>query len=350
MKRAKIIFLAGLAAAFAAPAFAGVALTQNVESSGVHGAGAFKAESVMEFQGLKARKERTLKFTGSVMRFISGGKGKETLDIDRVDLDKRWALDSKRKTYTESPISVPQNGSPPQGEAAPASSQDAAPSAVRVVKTEFGVKDMSERKTVGEFSAEHYAIRYLLETQDAQTQQTRTYRMEADVWAAPWTADLKQASSEVAAFNKAYFDKMGLGLSSDEAQDFGFKLLALMTGANGQDLSQSLAEFQEKMSRVKGYPVELDVRWYPEQDSAAPAGADDASQDAGSDLSGGASQVAASFLGGLASKMVRNEMAKKEGSGAAAPAFSVRTVVESVKVKSLPESDFEVPAGYRKKA
>ncbi|HVA66998.1 MAG TPA: hypothetical protein VNK24_08760 [Elusimicrobiota bacterium] len=352
MKNANVVLTGGLAVLLASPALAGVTIRRSVQSSGVHGAGAFKAQSTLEFDGLKAQKTRTLKFTGSVLSFFSGKGGKTTMEIDRVDLDKRWALNPKSKTYTESPISLPPQKSGAQDQSAPAASESASrqPS-VRIVKTEFHVKDAGEKKQVGDFSAEHYAVDYLLETQDARSGQTQTYRMKADVWAAPWTKDLKLAADEQAAYNKAYLEKLGLGVSPEAGQDFGFKLLALMTGAGGKSLSQSEPEFEAKMARIKGYPVALDVRWYPVQDSAqsSQVQADQPSQDSGADLSGGASQVATNFLGGLAAKMARREIEKKEAGGQQ-PVFSVRTTVESVAVGSLPKSDFEVPAGYRKKS
>ncbi len=353
MKNANVVLAGGLAALLASPALAGVTIRQIVESSGVHGAGAFKSQSVLEYQGNEFRNASTLRFTGSVMRLFSGKSGKSSVDIDRVDLDKRWVLNPKNKTYTESPISPPrQKGGSVQDEGgASAPAANSGQSSVRVVKTEFDVKDAGEKKQIGDFSAERYAVSYLLETQDTQTGQARTYRMKADIWAAPWTKDLKEAADEQAAYNKAYLDKLGLGASPQDIQDFGFKLLALMTGANGEDFSRSEAELKAKMARIKGYLVELDVRWYSGGESAQPsqARADEPSRDSGVDLSGGASRAAESFLGGIAEKMARREIEKKEA-GAPEPAFSIRTIVESVKVGRLPQADFEVPAGYRKKS
>src|SRR5689334_6998931 len=101
----KTILAALLAAASCLPASADSVIRRRSESTGYRGMGAFESESLRKVSGVKAREEGTFKFTGAVLGRLSKKKG--AVDIIRVDLDKHWTLDPKKKTYTEASISQP---------------------------------------------------------------------------------------------------------------------------------------------------------------------------------------------------------------------------------------------------
>ena len=73
------------------------------KSGGFNGFGAHSGTTVQRIKGLKSRTETTMKFKGFLMKAANKKKGEEA-HITRIDLDKQWFLNLKKKTYTEHPI------------------------------------------------------------------------------------------------------------------------------------------------------------------------------------------------------------------------------------------------------
>ena len=76
-------------------ATAGVLIREKVNSNGFKGSGAFESSAT--------------RFTGAILKHVSGKEEKRSVILTRVDLDKRWLLDSVHKTYAESSVSTPRD-------------------------------------------------------------------------------------------------------------------------------------------------------------------------------------------------------------------------------------------------
>ena len=85
--------------------FADVTMKNLWRGSGYHGMGGNEGSAERVVQGVKSREDSQFKFTGKMMKFMTGGD-KSGTQIIRVDQDKIVRLDLKKKTYTESSISA----------------------------------------------------------------------------------------------------------------------------------------------------------------------------------------------------------------------------------------------------
>ncbi|MDE2491434.1 MAG: hypothetical protein KGM24_11330, partial [Elusimicrobia bacterium] len=256
------------AALLAAPAFAGVTVVENVRSGGFHGFGAYASDLTIKVDGVKSRQDEVKKHTGAVLKLFSGRKGTATDTILRVDLDKRWVLDPKRKTYREFPIVLPPDQRAemergrPQAQGRPGQAQE--PTA-RIVKNEFKVEKTSDRKTLHGFDARRYAVSYLLEVEDLKTKRRADYKMAADYWTTPWTKELREAQAQREEFARAYLKKLGLRDLPSDPRALGLSMMAMMTSAGSQDVEKSKAEFLRSIAKLQGFPVVIDTRWYAAQ-------------------------------------------------------------------------------------
>lgn len=342
------------AALIAAPSLADVTVKSKVDSGGFKGMGAFSGTAVRMVADDKAREESDIDFKGRLMRAVTAARN--GIEIVRIDLDKIWTLNPKRKTYTERSVSPP-----PQTREKDEEEEDEAPGEERgpdeepthrVKKSEFTVVKTGEKKTVNGFPTAENQIRLLIEIEEIATKEVTAYDFVTSVWAAPLTADLRKAAAEEKAFSQAYLKKMGF-TPSVQRQLFDPRLLAMMLGVEPAKAEETLANTQRKMESIQGYPIVVDARWIVREDPKEiarrkEAARADETEDEGIDLSGGAAGAASSIFGGFAKKKMKERQEKKAAAREALPAFSSYHEVLSVSVAPVPASMFEVPAGYKK--
>lgn len=339
----KILLLAALSV------FADVSVQYESASTGYRGIGAYESKGTRSVSGVKAREEANVRFTGAVLGRIGGKKGKDTVTILRVDQDKVWTLDPKKKTYTETPIKLP----PPEeeaGEADEAPGKEEKPTH-RIKSARAEVKKTGDAKTINGFKASKHSALLAIEVEELETKKVAEYKMTSDIWTTPWTKDLRKAADEEAAFQKAYLAKLGVELSPRDKSRFGLETARLLLAAAGPEVEKALAKLTREMSKIDGYAVLTETAWHTPAPPPAAKGEQD--EDEGSALSdaagaGSIGGAAAGLLGGMAKRA-----AKKKAKEAAAPkagkaAFSIRTEIMKVETSALPKSAFEVPEGYKK--
>ncbi len=190
----------------------------------------------------------------------------------------------------------------------------------------------------------------LLEIEDLKTHEKGQTRMVSTLWTTPDTAALKQLRQEQLAFAQAYMKKMDIPLSPQDAGRFGAQMAAALMGAGQDELSKTLARVPQEMKKISGYPIVTKVDWYIEQAAAARAKQDTstaAEPDAPVDVTsvGGA-------LTGLASNWAKKKTAQKidehHKSREGKPLISITTEIESVATDKISETEFTVPAGFKK--
>lgn len=335
-----------------APAAADVTVGYVSSSSGYRGMGASETKGERQFSGLKARREANVRFTGAVLGLLSGKKGKDVVEILRVDDDKRWDLDLKKKTYRESPITLPPP-EPGEPEKKQEKAGDEKPTH-RVKSVKADVKTTGETKEINGFKAARHLATLELEIEDLKTKETSKVKMTSDIWTTPWTKSLRAARDEEAKFEQAYLKKLGVDLPVADRERFGLALARSMVSAGESELGRALAKLSRELSRIDGYAVLTQTSWYG---SAPPATAKRKSKDedessalteaAGADSVGGA---ALSFMGGLAKKAVKKKAEKAMEASPDKPAFSIRTEITKVETGGVPPERFEIPKGFAKKS
>ena len=316
-----------------------------IKSGGIRGIGASESTVVEKLSGLKKHEKSNVKMTGSVGGFLSriaGDMGSDVITV--IPRDVVWTLDHKKKTYIETRITLPKGKEEPSG---PAEETTQEKSKVRVIRNEISVKETGEKKTINGYDCSRYVITWLIETENVDTGERSKTTMTNDLWNTPETKETRALQKEELEFAVAYMKKMGLDISTEDAGKFGMAAVAGMFGEDDRAIQEKLKELQEKMAKVKGYPIVTALKWVTETSGAprqAPKEqAETESED--TDLSGGIGGL----LGGLARKTVKQKASgsAKDGGEAENVLFDVYSEIKRIDVSSIPASDFEVPAGYK---
>lgn len=314
------------------PAMADVVVKTVHKNGGFHGFGASSGTTTRSVSGVKARDERDAR-----------------ADIVRIDLDKRWMLDLKKKAYTEGPIKFEM----PEGEGRHKEPEAKPTHRVKSAKAE--IKKSGEAKTINGFKTEKWAATLTLVIEEIETKKTAEYAMTTDIWATPWTKELRQAMEEEAKFAKAYLKKLELDLSYEDRSRFGADGARAFLRAGGAEVEGAIRKMGKEMGSIDGYPIVTETTWRspaPEGAKAPPQPEEDEDDgNALSDASGAGSVggAAMGMLGGFAKRAAKKKIKAKIKEAMGKPAFSVRTEVKKVEVGPVPAETFELPAGFKKK-
>lgn len=318
------------------------------KSGGIRGIGASESTVVEKLSRLKKHETSSVKMTGSVGGFFSKFAGDMGSDvITDIDKDVVRTLDHKKKTYTERPITLPKEKEQPPGRAEKDKKAGEEKPKVRVVRNEISVKDTGEKKTINGFDCNRYVVTWLIETENIETGERSKTTMTNDLWNTPETKEIRALQKEELEFANAYMKKLGLSVSPEDARKFGMTAVAGMFGDDEQAVKKKLKELQEKMAKIKGYPIVTALKWEIESPEAArQAGGEQTEKESeGVDLSGGIGGL----LGGLAKKAAKKKAAEsaKERAKEGQVLFDFYSEIKKIDVSSIPSSDFEVPSGYK---
>ncbi len=339
--------------------FADVTLKSQWRSSGFQGMGASEGAMTRSVQGSKAREDSEFKFSGKMMKFMTGGE-KSGTQILRVDLDKIWRLNLKKKSYTETSISAQAEKikSAPRKEEPKAEPEAGTPAEEkpthRVKKTEVTVKKTGAKKTINGFSTEETEGRMKVDVEEIASGEVTSYLMLTHFWLTPWTADLKKASDEEVAFQKAYLAKMGFTFSPKDREMFGGPALGMMLGVGEQKTADLIKQLKEKTKDLNGFPIVTDSEWSMVEDPKAIQRKKDAQakaaaeEDSNPELSADPQEMAGNLLGAFAKKKMTQRKATKDKEQEGKPAFSAYHEVLSLTVASAEASLFKIPAGFKK--
>jgi hypothetical protein len=286
--------------------------------------------------------------TGSVGGFLSKIAGDMGSDvITDIDKDAVWTLDHKKKVYTERPITLPKEKEQPSGRPEKGKEAKEDKPKVRIVRNEITVKATGEKKTVNGFDCTHYIVTWLIETENIETKERSKTTMTNDLWNTSETKEIRALQKEELEYAKAYMKKLGISVSPEEAKKFGMAAVAGNFGEDEQAVRKKLKELQEKLGKIKGYPIVTALKWeFEAPEASRQAGGEKAGKESEDvDLSGGIG----GFLGGLAKKAAKNKAAEstEEGRKGANVLFDFYSEVKKIDVSSIPLSDFTVPSGYK---
>ncbi len=314
---------------------------------GIGGIGASESAVVEKLSGQKKHETSDVKMTGAVGGFLSkmaGGMGSDVItDIDR---DFIWTLDHKKKNYTESRITLPKGKEERAGKTEKGKEAKEDKPKVRVVRSEISVKETGEKKKINGFDCVHYIVTWLIETENIETKERSKTTMTNDLWNTPETKEIRALQKEELEFAKAYMKKLGITASPEDAGKFGLAAVAGLMGEDEQAMHKKLKELQDKMSKIKGFPIVTALKWETETpEGSRQARSEKAEKEEEPDLSGGIGGL----LGGLAKKTVKRKTAEsaKKDAKAGSVLFDIYSEIKKIDVSSIPSSAFEVPTGYK---
>jgi hypothetical protein len=282
-----------------------------------------------------------------MMRALARGAGQST-EIVRLDEDKIYELNNKKKSYTETTFAErrAQMQQAMQKMQESQASQQQATSGVDESQCEWSdpkaeVKKSGEKALIAGYQAERVTVTATQACKNKETGEICEFGLSLDQWLAPGF----EASAEKLAYQRAYAEK--LGLTATASRDFAERAQTMFGRYKG-----IWAEVGNKMRDVKGYPVKSSfalgvggAQCKSTQETQAAGGP------AGPPSIGGALGGA---IGGLFGK-------KKEPAPPAttpplaAPngmmsLMTVSTELVSVNRNAASPQAFEVPADYKKKS
>jgi hypothetical protein len=202
--------------------------------------------------GQRARTESNLQFESGLLRTFARGAGQGT-EIVRLDQDKMYSLNNRKKTYTET--SFAEHRARMQ-EAMEKVREAQAPQQQATSGVDEGQCEWSEPKaevirngekaTIAGYQAERVTVSATQSCKDKETGQVCDFGLVMDQWVAPGF----EASAETLAYQRAFAEKLGLNAAA--SGDFAERAQSMFGRYQGL-----WSELATKMRDVKGYPVKL---------------------------------------------------------------------------------------------
>jgi hypothetical protein len=319
-----VTFAAGLAVA-------DLKMETFTRASMLTGLGSTEVNAVTRYQGDKRAEDHTTKMVGGIGGMIAS-KPQTTVEITRLDKDVVWNLNTPKKTYTERPIALP-----PATETKAERKQSAPEQKpYKIVKSEIKVTKTGAAKDINGFACKEYLITWEVVMEDTASKGKVTQVMTTDMWNTPLTDKLKQAQKIETEFNRSYVKKLDVAVSPQETDRLGAGMLTSMYGLDAKETAGKLEEVGKEMAKVEGYPIVTEVKWQVKNDSTArKPEPKEASEEPPTSLGG--------LLGKQIAKSLTPDKPKDEG-----VMFSSYLEVKSISLDAVPETEFEVPDGYKK--
>ncbi len=326
------LMLLVLATLLAGPALADLKMETITRASMLTGLGSTEVSAVTQYQGEKREENNTTKMVGGIGGMLAG-KPQTSVEITRIDKDLIWEVNPPKKTYTERPIALP------AGTETKAERRQSGPEEkpYKIVKSEIKVTKTGATKTINGFACTEYLITWEVVLEDTASKGKVTQVMTTDLWNTPLTDQLKKAQATEAEFSKKLMQKLGVGLSPEEANQLGAGMLTSMYGLDAKETAGKLEQVGKEMAKVEGYPIVTEVKWQVKNDSVAKKPeAKEEPEEPPTSLGG--------FIGNkIARQIAKDEKPKEEG-----VMFSSYHEVKSISLDAVPETSFEVPDGYKK--
>jgi hypothetical protein len=344
-------------AALSVAAHADVTMQERLKVGGVISFLNMNGTTTTTIAGDRARTDSNLQFESGLVRAFAGGVGQSS-EIVRLDQDKLYSLDTKKKTYTELSFAdqrARMQAAMQKSQEAQASQQQQA-SGVDESQCEWSepkadVKRTGEKATIAGYEAERVSIIATQSCKDKKTGQVCDFGLVLDEWVAPGF----QQSAEVLAYHRAYAEKLGFGTPG--SRDFAERAQSMFGQYKG-----IWSEVAAKMKDVQGYPMKASFglgvggpqcQKTEQQQSAH-------SQDQGSSSATASSPPTSigGAIGGAIGGLFKKKSAEPAASstppaempGGLIPLMTIGTELVSVQSGGVNPQMFEVPGDYKKKA
>ena len=340
--------LAGAIAAVVPLAHADITVEETMS---VNGAGLMKmanmsGHSVQTISGHRSRTDSDLQFESGMMRALARGVGPMT-EIVKLDEDRIYELNQKKKTYTETTFTQrrEQMQAAMQKMQESQASQQQATSGVDESECEWSepkaeVKKSGEKAMIGGYQAERVTVNATQACKNKKTGEVCEFGLSLDQWLAPGF----EAPDERLAYQRAYAEK--LGLTTTSSRDFAERAQTMFGRYKG--IWTAIAA---KAKDIKGgYPVKAGF--------ALGVGGPQCQSTQQAQASGGpaeAPSIGGALGGALGGMFKKKEQPKPAPTTPATTApnglmslMTVSSELVSVNRAAVAPQQFEVPADFKK--
>ncbi len=313
-------------------AVADLKIESSTRASMLTGLGTTEVVSVAAYQGEKRAENQTSSIVGGIGGMIVG-KPQTSVEITRLDKDVVWDLNPSKKTYTERPIALS------AGIETRAERRQSGPEQkpYKIVKSDIKATKTGVAKTINGFACTEYLITWELVLEDTASKGKVTQVMTTGLWNTPLTDQLKKAQAIEAEFSKKLAQKLGVGLSPEEANQLGAGMLTSMYGLDPKETAGKMEEVGREMAKVEGYAIVTEVKWQVKSDSTAKKPKTEEEP-----------EEPPSGLGGLIANKIAKQVAAESKPKEEDVVFSSYHEVKSVSPDAITKANFEIPEGYKK--
>lgn len=351
VRGSRLLLGCAVAAATATAAHADVTIQERISLGGMVKMINMSGTTTTTIARDRARTDSNLQFESGLMRTFARGAGQST-EIVRLDQDKLYTLDTRKKTYTEMSFAEQraQMQQAMQQMSENQAQQQEAASGVDESQCEWSdpkaeVKKTGEQASIGGYQAERITIVATQSCKDKKTGQVCDFGLTLDQWLAPNF----DAADETAAYQRAYAEKMGLTAAA--SRDFAERAQSMFGRYEG-----IWTEVIAKMRDVKGYPVKSSFGLGiggPQCEGAQQAQAQEQSTPPPS-IGGTVGGAIGGALGGMFGRKKEQPAQQPAAAPATAmpggllPLMTISTELVSVKRDAVSPQTFEIPADYKK--
>jgi hypothetical protein len=329
------------------PAQADITLKERVslQASGLMSFANMDGYTTTTISGQRARTDSEIQMKSRAMRMFGGDAA--TAEIVRLDEDKLYQLELKKKRYTETTFAEQRARLEKllaQQKEAQAQQQQASSgvdeSDCEWLPPKVEVKRTGERSTIAGFDAERVTVTAVQSCKVKNTANVCDFALAFDQWVAPEF----EGDSEVLAYQKAYAEKMGMNAAA--SRDFAERAEALF--GRYEDMWRELGT---KLRDVQGYPVKSTIGFGmggPQCQNAKQAQTAESSSPLGGSLAG--------QLGGAIGGLLKKSKPAKPTPAVAAttlpngltPVMTLTSELIAVSRDPVSAATFEVPGDFQK--
>jgi len=320
-----------------------------VTNGGIMGMFPFESTQKLYVRSTMRRDDHSIKGTGTFSGFlVNSVVGGADSTITRLDNDRLWMLDHRKKEYRECPAhgcpvksAGEKPGAPEERQRSEPKQQTEEGCTVRVASSNFDVKSTGQKKSINGFDTSQYQAAWVLKLQDPQ-KRTTTSTVSFDVWTTPLNAQMREALAVEQSYSRAYVGSQPRAhapSAGDRAQVMPPEVTKLMLGylssLSGADRA-AIANAGKQLAKIQGHPILTHIEWRLDGNAC---GARD------NDSAGGAQPNMTAVLANMGSLFGKKE---DKGGATAKPILDFTVEVKALKVEPVRDGVFAVPSGYKR--
>lgn len=324
----------------------------EVSSTGVKGLFGYEGTYTSSTATDIRRRDDTFKFSGSIMSRIGGKQDRS--NIVRLDKGVEWALDNKKKRYSECPLGGCQSDfdgflSGEYAQEEEENFEEDSSCELTAVNHTFDVRKSGQNRDINGFNADEYVVDWRMSATDNQGK-TLENIVAINLWTTPQTPRIDEAIRMQNAFDTKYATARGETYPANVQKALPPEVIDLFTKFLLNSLTEAdLAKLKSLMARaadIQGFPVSRKVKWDARNDtcSAPPEPqAEEQSRLNTSSFSGLVKSVGKQIVG----QEIDKKMDEKKREIDMAPIMLFVEDVKSIEIGDIRESQLNIPAKYK---
>lgn len=317
------------------------------------GFGKYSSQELAKIADLKKSEDKSSDFKGegflgkmTAKLILRPGKSAEITDLEAM---KIFSLDHTKKEFTVRPIEKIEIGEESGEQETSEEQEEEGQSNIRIIRSEFKVKDTGEKKTINNFACKRYDIFWVTVWENIETKEQGTDSLFTMVWTTEAASALKKAQDEEMKFNLEYMKRLGVDMNDMQQEILGIHWLTMFQQLNPKDKRDAKVDYAamaKEMQKIQGYPISTEGKYFalrPQDKQQAQQQEQPQQQE---EESSGPPSMDKMF-GGLMKKAVKKEEKPKVEKTGPEAAFEYATELIKYELTTVDANAFSIPSGYK---